>query len=49
MTFRWGSKTKKWQVEANLHSTILEGKSIGSDPKKKKKKRAHDLENQDAS
>jgi hypothetical protein len=31
----------------------LEGKSIGSDPKKKKKKRAqrraHDLENQDAS
>jgi hypothetical protein len=31
--------------------TILEGKSIGSDQKKKKvlKRRAHDLENQDAS
>jgi hypothetical protein len=27
----------------NLHGTILKGKSIGSDPKKRAKKRAHDL------
>jgi hypothetical protein len=27
-----GSKTKKWQIEANLHGTIVEGKAIGSDP-----------------
>jgi hypothetical protein len=32
MGFRWVSKTKKWQ---NLHGTILGGKSIGLDPKKK--------------
>jgi hypothetical protein len=25
-----GPKPKKWQIEANLHGTILEGKSIGS-------------------
>jgi len=33
----------------NLYGTILEGKSIGSDPQKKKefKGGAHDLENQD--
>jgi len=31
MTFRWRSKTKKWQIWLNLHGTILEGKSIGSD------------------
>jgi len=30
-------------------ATILEGKSIGSDPKKRAQRRAHDLENQDAS
>jgi len=28
------SKTKKWQVERlNLDGTLLEGKSIGSEPK----------------
>jgi hypothetical protein len=32
----------------NLYGTILEGKSIGSDPEKKEfKGGAHDLENQD--
>jgi hypothetical protein len=31
MTFRWRSNTKKWQIWLNLHGTILEGKSIGSD------------------
>ncbi len=30
--FRGGSKTKKWQIEANT-APILEGKSIGSDRK----------------
>jgi len=30
MTFRWRSKTKKWQIGLNLFGTILEGKSIGS-------------------
>ncbi len=29
---RWGSKTKKWQIKANSHGSILEGKSIGSNP-----------------
>jgi hypothetical protein len=34
----------------NVHGTILEGKSIGSDPKNKQLKRsAHDLKIQDAS
>jgi hypothetical protein len=31
--FRGGSKTKKWQIEANM-APVLEGKSIGSDRKK---------------
>jgi len=30
--FRRGSKTKKWQIEANM-GPVLEGKSIGSDQK----------------
>jgi hypothetical protein len=40
---RWESKTKKWQMELDLHGTILEGKSMGSNPNKKElKRRAHD-------
>jgi hypothetical protein len=45
-------RPKSGKSRLNLHGTILEGKSIGSDPKKKKtraQRRAHDLENQDAS
>jgi hypothetical protein len=34
--------------KSTWHS-ILEGKSIGSDPKIRSQRRAHDLENQDAS
>jgi hypothetical protein len=40
-------KSGKWRL--NLHGTILEGKSIGSNFKKNKKKKTHGLENQDAS
>jgi hypothetical protein len=41
-------KSDKWRL--NLHGTILEGKSIGSKPKKMSlKRRAHDMKNQDAS
>jgi hypothetical protein len=36
-------------MRLNLHGTILDEKSIGSDPNKKgAERRAHDLENQDA-
>jgi hypothetical protein len=46
MALRYGPKTKKWQIKTKLHGTILEGKSIGSDPptskKKELKRRAHD-------
>ncbi len=32
--FRWGSKTKKWQIEAKpTWHHVFEGKSIGSDQK----------------
>jgi len=38
VAFKWGSKTKKGgKSRLNLHGTILERKSIGSNPKKKKK------------
>jgi hypothetical protein len=30
--FRWGCKTKTWQIEANM-APVLQGKSIGSDQK----------------
>ncbi len=30
ITFRWRSKTKKWQIGLNLFGTIMEGISIGS-------------------
>jgi hypothetical protein len=33
----------------NLHGTIFEGKSIGLNQKKRAKRRAHDVQNQDAS
>ncbi len=40
MAFIWGSKTKKVaKSRLNLHDTILEGKSIGLDPKKGGKKK----------
>jgi hypothetical protein len=37
---RGGSKTKKWQIEANM-ALVLEGKSIGSEQKTVLKKRIH--------
>jgi hypothetical protein len=46
---------KSGKLRLNLYGTILEGKSIGLDTKKNKikkiksERRAHDLENQDAS
>jgi hypothetical protein len=45
---------KSGKSRLNLNGTILEGKSIGLGPKrklifKKSERRAHDLENQDAS
>jgi len=45
-----GPRPKNGKSRLNLHGTILEGKSIGSDQKKKKKlkRRVHDLKNQDA-
>jgi len=43
-------RPKNGKSRLNLYGTILEGKSIGSDPQKKKVQRgAHDLENQDVS
>jgi hypothetical protein len=41
-----GSRPKIGQLKLNLHGTILEGKLIGLDQKKRAQKRAHDLENQ---
>jgi hypothetical protein len=44
-------RPKSGKSRPNLHGTILEGKSIGSNPffyKKEVKRRAHDLRNQDA-
>jgi hypothetical protein len=47
-----GPRTKSGKSRPNLRGTILEGKSISSNPiffKKELKRRAHDLRNQDAS
>jgi hypothetical protein len=46
-TIWWGPKPKKWQIEAKPTWHNLEGKSIGSYPKKRAQRRAHDLENKD--
>jgi hypothetical protein len=43
----WRPRSDKSRL--NLHGTILEGKSIGSNQKKSKKRKVHDLKNQDAS
>jgi hypothetical protein len=44
-----GPRPKNGKSRQNLHGTILEGKSICSNQKKKELKwRAHDLKNQDA-
>jgi hypothetical protein len=42
---------KSGKSRLNLHHTILEGNSIGSNhkPKKRAQRKAHDLKNQDAS
>jgi len=42
-----GPRPKSGKLRLNLHGTILEGKSIGWDPKRELKRRAHVLENQD--
>jgi len=43
-------KPKSGKSRLNLHgTTILEGKSIGSDTRKQAKWRAHDMKNQDVS
>jgi hypothetical protein len=45
MAFIWGTKTKKVaKSRLNLHDTILEGKSIGLDPKKGRKKKTSSKE-----
>jgi hypothetical protein len=44
-----GPWPKNDKLRQNLHGTILKGKSIGLNPKKEIKRRAHDLKNQDAS
>jgi hypothetical protein len=45
-----GPRPKSGKLRLNLHGTILEGKSIGLNPKYIYiEKRAHDLKNQDAS
>jgi hypothetical protein len=52
MTFRCEyPRPKSGKSRLNLNGTILEEKSIGLNPKKKRsyKRRAHDLKNQDAS
>jgi hypothetical protein len=43
-----GPRPKSDKLRLNLHTPILEGKSIGSDPKKSAKRRARDLENQES-
>ncbi len=48
-TFDEGWRPKSDKSRLNLRATILEGKSIGSNQKKKQKRRVHDLKNQDAS
>jgi hypothetical protein len=44
-----GPKPKSGRSKLNLCGTILEGKSIGLNPKKELKNRIHDLKKQDAS
>jgi hypothetical protein len=41
-----GPRPRSGKLRLNLHGTILEGKSIGLDPPKRLKRRAHDLKNQ---
>jgi hypothetical protein len=41
-----GAKPKSGKPRLNLPGTILEGKSIGLNPKKKLKRRVHHLHNQ---
>jgi len=44
------SKLQDDQLKLNPHGTILEGRSIGLDQKKRaQRRRAHDLENEDES
>jgi hypothetical protein len=43
-----GPRPKNGKSTLNLHGTILGGNSIGSNPKKELKRRAHDLKNQGA-
>jgi hypothetical protein len=50
VAFRWAHPRPKIdKLRLNLHGTILEGKSIGSNKKIDLIRRAHDLNNQDAS
>jgi hypothetical protein len=50
VAFRWALPRQKIdKLRLNLHGTILEGKSIGSNKKIELIRRAHDLNNQDAS
>jgi hypothetical protein len=44
-----GPRPKSHKLSLNLDVIILERKLIGSNPKKKLKRRAHELKNQDAS
>jgi hypothetical protein len=50
--FDEGPRPKSGKLRLNLHGIILEGKSIGSNQKRKRKRKvkmiAHDLKNQDA-
>lgn len=43
-----GPRPKEWQIEEKPTWQHIEGKSLGSDPKKELKMRAHYLETQDA-
>jgi hypothetical protein len=49
MSLICGSKTKKWKPRLNLHGTILDEKSIGSNQKTRLKRGAHGLKKLDAS
>jgi hypothetical protein len=44
-----GPRPKSGKLRLNLHVTIVEGKSIGLNPRKELTRRAHGLKNQDAS
>jgi hypothetical protein len=43
MAFRWGPRPKYFKSRLNLHGTILEGRSIGSDQKKIKELKRREL------